>query len=422
MKNKEKIERNERGVLKMGNRRFSVLAIVFSLVGGFITLILGEFILNLQGGNLPEPIIMGLYFGIGAMVISGMVMFSQMISPQLVGQRWKNQYLGAALKLFIPATFLMLGVTALIAQFVYGIEISKGKEIKDIIIAVDTSGSMNDTDPDKERFEAVNSLIDGLKKDMRVALVTFNENPQLVFDFTPVENEQEVEDLKAQVKGIVNSAQGLTEVKKMMEYTYQLIEKEEVTGRNTSLIIVSDGEPSDNSAEDIEGLVQPYVDKGIPIYTVGMMYQAPEAEGYLERIAEYTEGRHLSTSSTAMLEDAFAKIRHYQSARSLLNERTGVARESLFYAITRVVLLTVLGGLIGLGQGFIFDNKFLAKGLILGGILGGLMGGAAMEWLLRSQGNEVFARGVFLLLFTLLLPMFTWAIEFKEGYHGTLKV
>lgn len=405
----------------MGNRRFSTLAIVFSLIGGVITLVIGEILLALQGGKMPEYGLMALYFGIGAIALSGMIMLSQIIAPTLIGQRWRTQYLGTGLKLFIPATFIMLGAAALLAQFLYGSEISSGKPIKDIIIAVDTSGSMNDTDPNKERFMAVNALIDGLKKDMRVALVTFDEDPKLIFDFTAVEDEAAVETMKAQVEAIINSESGTTEVKKMMDYTYSLIEKEESTMRSASLIIVSDGEPSDHSDADIEGLVKPYADKAIPIYTIGMMYQTADTESYLEQIATYTEGRHFSTSSTDMLKGVFEKIRYYQSERNLLNERTGVARTSLLYGVTRVLLLALLGGLLGLGQGFIFDNRFLAKGLILGGALGGFVGGFAMEMLLRNGVSEILARMVFILVLSLFLPLFTWAVEFKDSYHGTLK-
>ena len=95
----------------MGTKRFSGLAMLFSLIGAGIAYLLGEIVLGL-GINLPDYLKIGLYFGIAAMCISAMILVSQKISPQLIGYRWKNQYFKTSLKLFIPTTLLMVGISA----------------------------------------------------------------------------------------------------------------------------------------------------------------------------------------------------------------------------------------------------------------------------------------------------------------------
>jgi len=404
---------------EMGTRRFSALTVLFSLFGGLITLIIGELILNLKG-SMPEYFLMGLYFGVGAFVISAMIVLSQLISPQIIGYRWKEQYLGTSLKLFIPSTLILLGVSATLLQFTYGVQIGKGKQIKDIIIAVDTSGSMNETDPNGGRFMAVKELIDELEEDKRVALVTFDQVPSTVFDFTTREP-LNVQTMKDAIDSVINSEKGKTEIKSMVDYTYDIIDKKSDPERGSSLIIVSDGEPTDGSDQNISLLTERYREKNIPIYTIGMMHKTTQTEDYLEAIANDTGGEHFSIQRTSMLKKTFEQIRYSQNSRNLLGERVGQVRYSLFYSVMRIILLTLLGGLIALGQGFIFDNRFFAKGLIIGGMTGAFLGGIALELLLKSGTNPILARCVFLFLFTLFLPLLIWTVEFKDGYHGTLK-
>ncbi|MDF2878038.1 MAG: von Willebrand factor type [Clostridia bacterium] len=405
----------------MGSRRFSVLAVLFSLFGGGITLLLGEVIFSLRG-SLPEYAMMGLYFGIGALVLAVMMMVAGSMSPELIGVRWKTHYFKTSLKLLIPSTVIMVGLSACLLQLIYGAQIGKGKQIQDIIIAVDTSGSMNDTDPNGERFIALKELIDEIEGDKRVSLVTFDEEPHTVFDFTALDEPINIESMKEAIDQIVNSEEGLTEIRRMVEYAYESIEQRTDKSRGSSLIIVSDGEPTDGSDQNIPLLIQKYTEANIPVYTIGMMHQTSETEEYLEAISNQTGGKHFSVSRTSMLKKTFERIRYSQESRNLLGERAGYVKHSAVYSWLRVILLTLLGGLIALGQGFVFDNRFLAKGLIIGGMLGAFLGGLGAEMLLKNEVNPLLARCLFLFVLTLFLPLFTWVIEFKDGYHGPHRV
>lgn len=405
----------------MESRRFSLLTVLLSLFGGLITLFIGEIIFSLKG-SVSEYILMGFYFGVGAFVISAMILFAQAISPTLIGYRWKTQYLGTSLKLFIPSTLIMIGLSAFFLQGLYGMQIGIGKAAKDIIIAIDTSGSMNETDPNGERFDAVKALIEELKEDKKVALVTFDEEPYTVFDFTALNDSAGRQMMKENIDNIVNSKNGLTEIKKMMEYCYEVIDHRADKTRKSSLIIVSDGEPTDGSEQNIPLLTEKYRAENIPIYTVGMMHKTAKTEQYLEAIANTAGGKHFSISRVGMLKKTFEKIRYSQESRNLLGERNGYIKESLFYGGMRILFLSVIGGLIALGLGFIFDNRFLAKGFIIGGVTGAFLGSICLEVFMRNSINMTLGRAVFLLIFTLFLPLFTWSVEFKDSYHGTRKV
>lgn len=403
----------------MGTRRFSILVVLFSLIGGMASFIVGEVLVAFWGG-FSEYLLIGLYFGGGALWVSGMLVVSQMISPQLIGYRWRSNYLGNSLKLFIPSTLIMVGVGAMVMQFIYGFEINKTREIKDIVVVIDTSGSMNETDPLNLRFEAVKEMISTLKRDKRVALVTFDDTPNLIFDLTEVNNPTQMNAVTAKIDGMTGTAQGSTEVKAMLTYVYNLIEKEQDLNRAASVIILSDGEPSDGAHKDVLTLVENYRQAKIPIYTIGMMYKTVATERFLSEVAAYTGGRHLSISGTDSLRKAFDNIRYFQETRNLVGERAYTGGGFLPLGFIRMIMLIVIGGLIALGQGFIFDNRFLAKGLILGGCIGAFGGSLLLELMLSSYMSPILARLVFWAVYSLCLPMFTWIVEFKESYHGTL--
>lgn len=405
----------------MGSKRFSLAAVLWSLLGGLIAFVIGEILLNNLQGVWPEYVVMGLYFGIGALLIGAMVLVSQIISPQLIGYRWKKKYMKTSLAFFIPVTFVMVGLCGAIAQGLYGFEVSSNKEIKDIMIAIDTSGSMNETDPNGERFKAVSHLVEGLESNMRVAVVTFNDNPKLVFDFKTLQNSTEKAEVQKAISEISNIGEGTTEVKKVIDYSYELINAEQNTGRGASLIFISDGEPTDNSQNDIPLLVENYVANHIPIYTISMMYGQHAGEEYLEQLAVNTGGKYLSTSDTTMIKGAFDKIRYYQGSRSLVGERMGTARNMWTYSLGRILLLVTIGGMLALGLGILFDNKYLAKAFIIGSIIGGCIGGIWLEVLLKNGGSPIWARGIYLLSLSLCLSLFTFVVTFKDSYHGTLK-
>lgn len=405
----------------MGNRRFSLLTVIFSLLGGVVSFLLGEVLLANLEGSLPAYVIMGIYFGLAALIIGSFILMAQYIMPNLVGQRWKQKYFKTSLAFLVPSTLLMVGLCSGILQGLYGFEMSKSTGVKDIIFAIDTSGSMNDTDPSGERFDAVNQMIDNLDNKMQIAMITFNDEPSLVFDFMPLGNNEQREKVKQAISNIPLEGQGTTEVRAATEYAYELLQDRSDTNRKASLIFVSDGNPTDNSGSNIPSLVENYVNSNISIYTVGMMYSAEESEAYLEEMASLTNGQHVSTSDTSMIKGAYDKIRCYQGDRNLLDVRYGESETKWTYAVGRVLMISVIGIVLAIGIGIIFDNRFLVKGMIVGAIIGSLIGGSLLELCIGAGIEPTWARLIYMLLFSICLPMFTFSVLFKESYHGTLQ-
>ncbi len=399
----------------MGTKRFSGLAVLFSLIGSGIAYLVGELILT-KGETLPDGIRMGLYFGIGSMFLTIMILASQKVSPQLIGYRWKQQYFKTSLKLFVPTTLVMLGASAGLFQFIYGLQINEPKTIQDIVIAVDRSGSMETTDPEGKRFEAINTFIDHLEGKKRVALIAFNENASLALDFTSVSDAAEKEAFKTKLANLEIKNDGQTGISNVMNKAYGLIE---AGNKGASVILVSDGAPTDHSASNIPALVQDYVANHISVYTIGMMYADAQAESYLQEIADLTGGIYYSTSDTTMLKEAFGSIQYAQEKGTIMSPRTGAYADSTLHKGLRVLFLTALAMLMALALGIMFDNKYLAKGMAIGAFISGLIGSLLTEYLFVGGVSPVLVRLVYWSFIGVGMMSFTWSVSFKDSYHGT---
>ena len=398
----------------MGTKRFSGLAILFSIIGSGLAYLAGEIIIN--QGNLSDYLKVGLYFGLGAMLLTIMVFVSQKISPQLVGYRWKEQYFKTSLKLFIPTTLLMVGISAGLFQVLYGLKINEPSTIQDIVIAIARSGSMEVTDPEAKRFTAMNGFIDQLKGNKRVALITFNEEANLAIDFTTVSNKKEKENFKVQVANLDIQNDGTTGIQNVIDEAYSQIEK---SGRNASLILISDGEPTDQSDTDIAGLVKEYVNHNIPIYTIGMMNTESLSGNYLQSIAALTGGTYYSISDTAILDEVFGSIQYDAEKGTIISPRTGAYIESRLHQGLRVVFLTIISVLIALALGIMFDNKYLVKGMMIGGFIGGMVASLLAEYFFTRGISAALVRLIYWFFVGVGLMSFTWCITFKNQYHGT---
>jgi len=136
----------------------------------------------------------------------------------------------------------------------------------------------------------------------------------------------------------------------------------------------------------------------------------------LQKIAAETGGSYFNVEHADQMTGIFGQIYDMsRTDRNIVSERTGATEESMFYAITRVVSVLIIGALIGLALGLIFDNRHLAKSFTIGGAVSGLLAGLVLEMGLSSIDLlDMVVRllacsllAVILTLFTLFVPAST---------------
>lgn len=391
----------------MSQRKLSLLMVVCSLVGGVIGFFVGEVILERLAGEMAHWLLIGLYFGQYAFFVGLMCLLAEMISPRLNGLGWKQRYLGFSWKMLVPSTFVMVGVVAMLLQLLYGSSFQVSSGANNIVMLLDTSGSMQQSDPDNQLFKAAADMVQKMDNDMKIAVVTFNDQTQVLQPLVALSSQATKDDVAQKLLNFPRTDGGTSIDLALKAGLDQLLAAQQV--ENSTVVLMSDGYTS----LDIPAALAPFKQHQVIVHTVGMSQMDADGTRLLEQIAAETGGRYFNVEHADEMTGIFGQIYDMsRQDRNLVLERTGATAESTVYAILRVVSLLIIGGLLGLALGLIFDNRHLAKSFIIGGAVSGLLAGLVLEMGLSSiYLLDVVVRliacavlAVILTLFTLFIP------------------
>lgn len=399
----------------MMQRKLNLLLLLFSLIGGAIGFALGELLLHERSHDWPGIVVIGLYFGILAFCIGLFCLLAEMISPRLNGASWRQRYVGTSWKWLIPATFVLLLVAGLLFELIYELNLGGSKPVKDIVLAIDNSGSMKETDPDNDRYAAAKQLIGRMDSGKRVAIVTFNHKASVLQPFTKLNNRQAKDEVTAVIDGL-QSTDGGTDIGLALSESMKLIRDSGSKDRGTMVILLSDGFSDLNKREALAD----YKSGDVIVNTIGLSLVEQQGSSLLRDIADETGGRYYDVTKANDLSFAFNQIYDRIDDRMLVTERTGPMRDSAFYFALRIVLVSLLGAAIGLALGLVFDNRYLARSFGIGGAVAGLAAGFILE---VGLSGRPFSDGVCRLFADLVLAgviaLFTLAVPIKD--HGYIQ-
>lgn len=392
-------------------RKINLLLVLFSLIGGAVGFAAGEIMLRQWLGEMPRLLLMGLYFGVLALSVGLFCLIAEMISPKLNGASWKLRYLGLSWKLLVPATLALLFVVGLALQLLYQINPGGVKQVKDIVLMIDNSGSMSETDPDNGRFEAAKTLISQMESDKQVAVITFDDQPQLLQPFIALDSEAAKNEVYSKIDGIVTTSGG-TNFDAVLREGMEQIQGKQDPKRGTVVILLSDG----FSEADTTDILSQYNNEQISINTVGLSLVDPSGTDLLRNIAQQTGGMYYDVPDSGGLNLAFQQIYDTIDERTLVTERTGMMEHSVYLAIFRVAAVLLIGVALGVSLGLVFDNRHLALSFGIGGAVSGLLAGLLLEWGLDgSNVGDTFVRLGAMLILSGVLTLFSWIVPIKEN-------
>ena len=149
----------------------------------------------------------------------------------------------------------------------------QGKELLDeerqdatLVFTIDVSGSMAREDRLGLIKQSLRLLVDELRSDDKVAIVTYGNRGSVLLEATEGRDKGEI--LKA-----IDSLQpsGSTYVEDGLKVAYKLAVDEVVPGRITRVMVLSDGvgNVGNTGPKSILGQIQEYVDQGVTLTTVG---------------------------------------------------------------------------------------------------------------------------------------------------------
>ncbi|MCL6459436.1 MAG: VWA domain-containing protein [Gorillibacterium sp.] len=391
----------------MFRRKVNGLLFLFSLIGGAAGFAAGEVLLNRQEGSMSNILLMACYFGLLGLLTGLMCLLAEMISPQLNGHGWRLRYASTGWKLLVPAAFIMLLAAGALFQTVYGMGLGGRKPAEDIVLVIDKSSSMNETDPGRESVRAAEELINRMDAGKRAAVVLFNEQPELLQPLTNLTTQAEKDQVNTRLDGYTPNGQ--TDIARAL--TLALTQLDSVSsGRKGMVILISDG----YSEVQVEQAVQPFRQKGIAIHTVGMNATSKDATHLLKQLADETQGSYHRIDNATEISGVFTKIYELNRGWHLMGERSGTDEGSYYYLTLRILFLALLGALMGLSLGIIFDNRHLAKSFTIGGAVAGMLAGALLEAWMRMGVAPAFGRLLADLTLAAVLALSTLLIPIKE--------
>lgn len=392
-------------------RKINWLLVLFSLIGGALGFIFSEWLLHAYLDRMPRILLMGLYFGIISLMIGIFCLLAEMISPVLNGASWRQRYADISWKLLVPATLVVMFVGGLASQALYQLDFNGARTVKDVVVVVDNSGSMLQTDPQNLRYQAVKNLVSSMDNDMRVGIIEFSGEARVALPLTTLDaaSRQQV----ASVVDGLNVSAGGTNFTAALSTSIQQITQQEQDDRGVTVIMLSDG----YSDLDMSAL-QPYQERGIVINTVGLSLANDGGQNLLTEIASETGGQYYGVAQATDLTQTFQQIYDTLDKRTLVTERSEPFNSNLYYQILHVVLIALIGALMGVGWGLMFDNRFLARSFGVGGGVGGLLAGLLLEWGIGKTDwswTDAVIRFLAIMILALVFTLFTLVIPIGEN-------
>jgi Ca-activated chloride channel family protein len=396
----------------MMQRKINLLLLLFSLIGGAAGFLIGEIVLLRFLDEWPHWLVIGVYFGVMAFCIGLLCLIAELISPKLNGMSWKQRYAGLSWKLLVPATLVLLFTAGSLLELGYQINPAGAKKVNDLVLVIDNSGSMAQNDPNNDRIAAAKNMIGQMDKDKRVAVILFGDEPQVLQPFTPVGTDAEKQAVYDKLEQIPSTDSG-TNFDLALSETLRQIQNRGESDNGAMVILLSDG----YSDLDTATALAPYMERNIAVNTVGLSVTDSGGVGLLRAIAQMTGGTYYDVTDAGQLSLVFGEIYNSLGDRTLLTERTGMYADSTYLAIYRTVALVIIGALIGLALGLMFDNRYLARNFAIGGIPAGLLAGLLLEnGLHGSIWLDPIVRLLAAVLLAGVIALFSFVLPIRD--HG----
>jgi Mg-chelatase subunit ChlD len=202
-----------------------------------------------------------------------------------------------------------------------------------IILVIDTSGSMQNTDPQMLRETASRIFIDLLSPEDFLGVITFDHDARVVFPLERIESTSRKEQIKEKLSAELQP-RGYTDYLEALEAARGQFQQFQAAGTGNArqlAVLLTDGEPSPDPAltqnnpafmgsymDSLWKLVEDYALSGIPIYTVAFSDEInPELT---QKISLDTKGdSYLLEEPGELVVSFFKLLGHLKNRRSLVN-------------------------------------------------------------------------------------------------------
>lgn len=378
----------------------SPLKIVAAVLGGLLAAFLGGLWFVNENGNLWRPLVTAVYVLILALCVYAAVRIAAVVrgdDPELIAAR-KHKELPVSLRKKMPLKSVHFGRKAAITiaalclasgifEFLYdlGAESTAGPSTSYILV-LDTSGSMDNTDPGKEVGKAVQELVAGLVDGFPYAVYTFNSGVSLHTEMHQKTTDDASKSIDLEYNGGTEMDAALKQVMNDFNMAYKA--KTWTGGENPKVVLFSDGQPS--STWGVRKALKSFQREGIAVSTVSV--QGADIT-LMQEIADLTGGAHIAISDISTIGSAIENAMHSigDIHRTLFTFRNG-RKLSVLYALMRIVFLALIvmgfwmllyyASAVGLSEEY--NLIFLCKAVTA--VIAGLLMEMGLQYLSLSEG------------------------------------
>ena len=215
---------------------------------------------------------------------------------------------------------------SLLFEFLYELGKQKFVEPTSYIFVIDDSGSMQGTDPNYKRVQAIHDIMADSDPDMEYAVYSFTDNLTLLKNMSTW-NESDY---------FAFNSYGGTDIIGALSGVMDDLESGRIHGGDhPRILLLSDGNSYSFGKKDV---VKRCRDRGVSISTVSF----PRSNSLLKFLANKTGGIYIDSNNTDKLNEKMEEAVTTSASRDLLSFRY-VEKSDGLYAFLRILFLIILG-------------------------------------------------------------------------------
>ncbi len=355
--------------------QLNLAMLIATLVLGAVSWILGLIVYNATVDIWPRPLVIGLAFGILAII----VLFGIYIISNIQGICEENIVTGGS-----PGSAIVLisiAVVAVVAlgslfQWIYGLHYEQElTEPTSYIFIIDDSGSMESNDPTQLRYDAINDVIAKKEASFPYMVYSFSDHITLLREMAPISDG---------VFDATGNSSGGTAIKGALEQVISdYLGNVWDGGESPKVILLTDGYAGDVGLfSSINGTLKQYSRNRISISTVGL---GSVDKSLMQKIATKTGGVFVDISDAAMLGEAMESAANLYSVDDLLTTRYP-GRLDFLFGFLRILFIAILGSCVGFAAAVSYGHMDSSSIIILSSLIQSLLGGLLMELLTSVLG------------------------------------
>lgn len=319
--------------------------------------------------TMPRVLLIGLLFMVFALVL----LVAVHIHSNIKGIYEQNVLTGGtgelsamlSILLAVVLTFLL----AMLFQWIYGLDLGEANtEPTSYIFLIDDSGSMELSDPTQERYKAIADVLEGQPESFNYMVYGFSNDTAVLREMGPISDG---------IDELSGENYGGTEIKAALNYIMDDYDNGAWDGgENPKVVLLTDGYATDiGFFSSVSKTLRRYVSAHITVSTVGL---GDVDTSLMNQIANTTGGVFVDVSDAADLSEAMSSAARESTSRDLLSERYMVSWSAL-YGVLRVLFLSVLGSLIGIGITIAYGLQDTSTVTILSAVIESFVGALIME-------------------------------------------